>query len=135
MIPAYEVKRAFRNIRDNDGARPGGKMKKIIQTTLHRNYTFQNPDDLSKAASIIGIEKFWDQIEREFPRKLSKATIRKKLWAVAIRRNQIVHEADIPTTVRDHGIPAVRKISEKQAHNTVVLIENLVSAIEKVTSK
>jgi hypothetical protein len=130
-IPAYEVKRALTAIRQEPNARPGGKMKKVIQATLHRNHTFQRPDDLQKAAKMIGIDGFWDQVEAEFPGNRTKKQIIDQLKKITIRRNQIVHEADIIVKIRNREINT-RTISERDATRAVEFIGRLVRSIDRV---
>lgn len=133
-IPAYEVKKAMKKIRKNKDSRPGGKIKIAIQDVLHREYTFQKPDDVQAGAQILGIEDFWKKVADEMPGQPPKKEVINKLRAISKRRNQIVHEADLPRTIRSRGTK-FRDIKYKYAGDIVEWMSQFVSAIDRVASQ
>ena len=68
------------------------------------------------------------------PGQLSKKDVIDKLNSISRRRNQIVHEADLPRTIRSRGTK-FRDIKLKYAENTLEWMSQFVAAIDQVASE
>ena len=131
-IPILEAQKALKHLKNDSESRPGHIIKKAIQTVLHRDYTFQGSASILKATRMIGIENFWENILTEMsPLYENKKEIISKLDKIAKRRNQIVHEADVPPMLKPRKIN-LREISRKEIEEDIKFIKEFVSAIEKV---
>lgn len=129
-ITALDARKAVEHLRKDPKARPGHLVKRAIQTTLHREYTFQNPDSVQRAGRMLGIGDFWGKVSTEMPGAPSKDDVISSLREVAVRRNQIVHEADLVRTRRAEA--SLRDISHAQAEKWVIWMEQFGTAIQKV---
>ena len=69
----------------------------IFENTIannHKHLSFQEPDKVSAALSLIWIEDYkWQKIATCLGR--SESNVKTELKNIVIRRNQIVHEADV----------------------------------------
>ena len=129
-LPVLATKRALAKLRDDANARPGHLIKAALQERLHRD-TFQRPDDLVKAAKMLGVKGFWDKVAQAMPGTAGGQAVKDKLQDIAKRRNQIVHEADIYRKTKAKKI-TLRDISKADADNWCVWTRQLVSAIDQV---
>ena len=102
-IPLIETKRAIDRARKPGNTRPRGVIKSALQQQLHRQFTFQNPYSVIKAAQMLGVEDFWGKVAIKMPGKPAKGEITTTLRKISARRNQIVHEADIIVSTRAPG--------------------------------
>ena len=125
------TKRALDKLRSDANARPGHLIKAALQEHLHRDHTFQRPDDLAKAAKMLGVEDFWGKVAQAMPGTPRKQAVITKLRAITMRRNQIVHEADIYRKTQAKQI-TLRDISKAQADAWCAWTRQLVAAIDQV---
>lgn len=132
-IPAYEVKKAIAQIRKDENSRPGGKIKKVIQDVLHKEYTFQSAEKIFEGSRILGIDDFWTEVAKKMPGNPPKKEVIDHLRSITKRRNQIVHEADLPRSIRSRGTK-FREIKFKYAEETVEWMAQFVKAIDEVAS-
>ena len=130
-IPILAAKKAVEKGRSNNKSRPGHIVKKAIQEQLHRTFTFQNPDDIVKAAQMLAITDFWGRIANEMPDSQSKDAIIQRLKEIGRRRNQIVHEADLILKTKAKQL-TLREVSPKYARDTVDWISSFGHAADKV---
>ena len=133
-ISVTSVKAALTRLRSDRNARPGGLVKQAIQERLHRDFTFQKPDDILKASKMLGIRDFWDNVASEMPGPPSKADVISKLRDISSRRNQIVHEADLVRKTKAKEI-TLRDISRTDAERWVSWINDFVRAIDSVAAR
>ena len=126
-IPILRTTKALAQLKDDPKSRPGFIVKKAIQDILHREYTFQKPDDIQKAANMLGIKNFWKTVSK----KINENDLQTKLKKIAQRRNQIVHEADIVRKTKAREI-TVREIKRTEVDEDVKWIKKFVYAIDKV---
>ncbi len=133
MIPVLDAKRALTKLRSDSKSRPSSLVKKVIQEVLHKEYTFQNPDDIVRAAQMLGITDFWTKVAAEMPTTPSKDQLIAELKALARRRNQIVHEADLVRKTKAKKI-TLRDIGENDARRWIELVEQLVTAVDSVVT-
>ncbi len=96
----------------------------------HRHLSFQEPDKIADALSLIWEEKQkWQKIA--VPLNISDDELKKKLKSIVSRRNQIVHEADInfQTNLRN-------TIDESDVKESVEFIfslgKNIVSIVDSI---
>ena len=129
-LPVIQTKKAIDRLRSSSKARPGTIIKKAIQDALHKK-TFQNPNDIYDASQMLGIKNFWEILAKAMPGSPTKGAVQKKLKEISVRRNQIVHEADLVRKTRDHG-PTLQPISEKQAKQWVSWIASFVAAFDTI---
>lgn len=132
-LPVIATKNALSRLRKDAQARPGNLVKKALQEHLHRNYTFQRPDDVVRAAKMLGIDDFWSKVGQELPGTPSGGVIVEKLTSIAARRNQIVHEADIVRKTRARKV-TLRDISQATAKDWCAWTSRLVAAIDNVVA-
>lgn len=130
-LPVLATKRALEKLRDDVKARPGHLVKAALQEHLHRDHTFQRPDDLTRAAKMLGVEDFWSQVSQLMPGTPEKGAVIAKLRTIATRRNQIVHEADMHRKTKARKI-TLRDISRSTADDMCAWTRDLVSAIDQV---
>lgn len=131
QIPVLSARHAIDKLRRDVKARPGVLVKEALRVHLHREYTFQKPADIQKAASMLGIEDFWGKVSTEMPGRPAKKDVISMLTGIAQRRNQIVHEADILLKAKAKTV-SMREISLKDASNWASWIRDLVCAIDSV---
>jgi HEPN superfamily RiboL-PSP-like protein len=130
-IPLLAVKKALKKQKEKSNSRPGHIVKEKIQEILHRDYTFQNPDNLSDAASLLGIEKFWVKVSRVMSGNVSAEEAKDKLRGIAKRRNQIVHEADLILKTKAKEI-TLREININEVDGIKIWVEEFIEAVEKI---
>jgi restriction system protein len=132
-VPILDTKRALTLLRKNNGSRPGGLIKKALQEVLHKEYTFQSPDDISHAAQMLGIADFWTKVASAMPGPPKKEQVINDLRSLSRRRNQIVHEADLVRKTRSQKI-TLRDIKEKEAKDWVHFVDVFVTATQSVVT-
>lgn len=132
-VSVTATKRALQLLRKDPKARPGHIVKKAIQERLHRDYTFQKPDDVLKAAKMLGVLNFWQAVADEMPGAPPKGDVISYLRNIAKRRNQIVHEADLVLKTKAKEI-TLRDISRTDAGEWVDWITEFVNAIDRVVA-
>lgn len=129
-LPINAVKRAIERLRDNHAARPGNSIKAEVRKILHRDYTFQTPSAIQKAARIIGVDDFWKKMCTAYGNIGSQA-LQDELSAIAKRRNQIVHESDLILQERAREVK-MRSITKQEALDAVRFIKAFVLAMDQV---
>jgi hypothetical protein len=92
--------------------------------------SFQDPDKISSALSIIGIKKLWEKIGEKFCD--TPTNLRNRLTVIVERRNQIAHESDIDPTL---GIGLKFPINHELVIETSEFIEKLVYHIYKLVEE
>ena len=132
-LPVLATKNALEKLRSSPKARPGHLVKVALQEHLHRDFTFQRPDDVAKAARMLGVEDFWSEIAKQMPGTPPKAQIIDKLRTITTRRNQIVHEADIVRKTKAKKI-TLQDITRATAEDWCGWTRALVAAIDKVVA-
>lgn len=130
-IPAWKVKRAVELLRTHPKARPGNAIKQSLQDVLHREFTFQRPNDIKLAADMLGIHDFWSRLAAAMPGSPTRGAVQDHLNEIADRRNQIVHEADLIRKVRMRGM-TLRDIKRADGETLVDWLRAFVSAFEKI---
>ena len=132
-LPVLTTKRSLERLRASDTARPGYLVKQAIQEQLHREYTFQKPDSVLKAARMLGVKDFWREVGKRMPSKPAAGAVTDRLKEIADRRNQIVHEADIVLKTKAKQI-TVRGIGADETRDAVKWVRDLVIAIDGVVA-
>lgn len=131
QIPVLSARHAVDKLRKDSKARPGVLIKEALRDHLHREYTFQKPDDVLKAAQMLGVTDFWGKVAGKMPGKPTKDLVMSELRTIAARRNQIVHEADFVRKAKAKNI-TMRDISAKTATEWSEWIGKFVLAIDSV---
>jgi hypothetical protein len=132
-IPVLSARHALDKIRIDRKARPGVLVKEALRDQLHRTYTFQSPDDVQKAAQMLGVGDFWGKVATAMADSPGKDVVQKTLREISQRRNQIVHEADIVRKAKARKI-TMRDISAKNASDWARWMRNFVAAIDSVVT-
>jgi hypothetical protein len=132
-IPVLSARYAVDKIRGAAKARPGVLVKEAIRNQLHREFTFQKPDDVQKAALMLGVEDFWGKVAEAMPGALRKADVKENLRQIADRRNQIVHEADLVRKARAKST-TMREITLNTALNWASWMQDFVTAVDAVVA-
>jgi hypothetical protein len=129
-LPVLATKRALERLRSDPTARPGHLVKTALQEQLHRD-TFQRPDDLMRAARMLGVEDFWARAAYAMPQRPRKEHVIAKLQTIVARRNQIVHEADITRKTKAKKI-TLRNITRSTAEDWCAWLRQFVAAFDQV---
>ena len=130
-IPVLETKRALSRLKGDDHSRPGNLVKKAIQNKLHADFTFQSPDSVLKAAQMLGVKDFWSSVAKHMVSTPKVSDIQDTLRQIAVRRNQIVHEADLERKTRSRKL-SLREVSGSESKKSVEWIKEFVQAVGKV---
>lgn len=89
----------------------------------HKHLSFQDPDKITQALSLIWLENHkWQRIANSLG--LIENNVKIELRNIVIRRNQIVHEADL-----DLFTNTMQNIVESDVENSTNFINNLVNII------
>jgi len=89
----------------------------------HKHLSFQDPDKISQALSLVWLENHkWQKIADHL--SMNQNALKIELKNIVIRRNQIVHEADIDLFTND-----IQVINESDVSNSVNFIKSLSDAI------
>lgn len=129
-LPVNAVKRAIDRIRENQAARPGNSIKAEVRKILHRDYTFQSATNILKASRILGVDDFWRKMCAKYG-NIGSQDLQDKLNAIAKRRNQIVHEADLIIQERAREVK-MRAITKQEALDAVIFIKTFALAMDEV---
>lgn len=130
-VPVYEVKRAIAHAR-KPKTRPMNIVRQALQEALHRDETFQRPDDIAKGMKIIGITDLWRQCAQRM--SCQPGDITKRLNRIVDRRNRIVHEGGILRRKKGGKI-AYYPIRAYEVAADIKWLGNLVESIEQVVSQ
>ena len=133
-LPVLATKRSLERLRASATARPGNLVKKAIQEQLHREFTFQKPDSVVRAARMLGVADFWGEVGRRMPSRPSREDVINRLKRIADRRNQIVHEADVVLRTKAQQIN-LRDIRAAETQDAVDWIKQLAAAIDEVVGR
>jgi hypothetical protein len=128
-VPVVATKRALQKQRAEPTSRPGHLVKAAIQGQLHREYTFQKPEEIIRAAKMLGITDFWTKVAGKMQGPPPRAEVIDQLRRIADRRNQIVHEADLIRKTKAKQV-TLRDISHRDAGSWVDWIRQFVDAME-----
>lgn len=132
-IPVLSARHAVDRIRSDAKARPGVLVKEALRDQLHREFTFQRPDDVQKAALMLGVDDFWGNVAVAMPGEPKKDAVIRTLREIAQRRNQIVHEADIIRKAKAKTT-TMRDISAKNALEWANWMRSFVAAVDSVVA-
>jgi hypothetical protein len=119
--------------REGPNTRPRVAVKRILRNRLLRE-TFQRSENVSKALSMAGLTKAWDQIATQMPPTQPPWTaksIRERLDAIVDRRNAMVHEGDYDRLDRPQTATLVG-ITAAEATAAVDFMADLIDAIHAV---
>lgn len=130
-IPIHAVKRAILHAR-KPKTRPMNIVRQALQDVLHRDETFQRPDDIARGMRIIGVDDLWGQCAHRLG--CQPRDIHKRLNKIVDRRNRIVHEGDILRRRRGGRI-AYHPIRASEVADDILWLGNLVNAIEAVVNE
>ncbi len=132
-LTALDARKALEHLRKDSKARPGNLVKKAIQEKLHRDFTFQTPDSVLQAAKMLGIDDFWEKVAAQMQGRPVKQDVIEKLKEITLRRNQIVHEADLVRTNRQQ--PSLRSLTLDDAKDWVDWMRNFGAAVDDVVEQ
>ena len=133
-LPILTFKNAIQKIKKDNNSRPGTIIKTAIQEKLHRGFTFQKPDDIVKAMKIIGIKEFWPKVATELGSGIKVEEILKTIRKITLRRNQIVHEADLIRKTKIKNL-TLRAISRNDTIKWIKWITSFIESTDKVIKK
>jgi hypothetical protein len=106
-------------------------IKKAIQDKLHADFTFQSPDSVLKASKMLGVTEFWSRIAENMAGTPKAGDLQERLRQIALRRNQIVHEADLERKTR-HRRLSLREVSGSESKKSVEWIKEFIQVVDKV---
>jgi len=129
-FPAVQAFKAVKKIRNDAKSRPGSQLKIALQNKLH-SITFQNSHGINECCQLMGVKDFWRLVANEMEGEWSSNSVQTELQKVIVRRNQIVHEADLERKISSSRF-ALRHIDKKFAESSVEFIRNFVEAADLV---
>ncbi|MCL6564986.1 MAG: hypothetical protein K6U09_01030 [Acidobacteriia bacterium] len=130
-IPILAARKAILHAR-KPGTRPMNLVRQALQEVLHREETFQRPDDIARGMKIIGVDNLWGKCAQRLgcqPRDIAK-----RLNKIVDRRNRIVHEGDILRRKRGGKI-AYHPIQATEVAGDIKWLSDLVNTIEDVVNE
>ncbi len=133
-LSVLTVKRSMEKLRKDPASRPGWIIKKEIQNLLHKEETFQSVSGIEKAAKLLGLNDLWRQIAGKFRGTMAENEIRERISTITLRRNQIVHEADVILYQRTSKIK-LREITKAEAKEAVNFVESFIIALESLVNE
>lgn len=92
--------------------------------------SFQDPDKISSALSLIGCSKMWDKLAAKMSD--TSTNLRSKLTLIVDRRNSIAHESDIDPTL---GLGVKYSINHEMIESTIGFIITLVNNIDIIVQE
>lgn len=105
---------------------PSININQVIENTIienHKHLSFQDPEKITQALSLIWNENHkWNKISAFLG--INEQNLKVELKNIVIRRNQIVHEADLNLFTN-----SIQSIDEIDVENSVNFINNLVNSI------
>jgi hypothetical protein len=131
QLPVVATKKALKRLRADPNSRPGYVVKRAVQEHLHRHFTFQKPESVLSACQMLGVEDFWARAASEMPGSPDKQDVIFTLKDIALRRNQIVHEADLILKIKPKTI-TTRSIGATDTREQIEWIRNFVAAIDTI---
>jgi RiboL-PSP-HEPN len=93
----------------------------------HSWKSFQHPDQIAKAISLVSTIKLWPEVAKEIGSEA--AAVKARLIVIVDRRNKIAHEADMDPTNPGSQWP----ISAALVKDALTFIDHIVQAIYKIT--
>lgn len=126
-IPAIETAKAIAKIKRDPSARPGSQVKKVIQNELHKS-TYQGSAGIDECMSLIGETNFWARVSLNMPNPITGPELQKKLNSLVLRRNQIVHEADLERKISSNK-DTLRQIKRNETEASIGFIKDFVNAV------
>ncbi len=130
-IPIHAARKAILHAR-TPGTRPMNLIRDALQEVLHREETFQRPDDIARGMRIIGVDDLWRRCAERMG--CTPGDITKRLNKIVGRRNRIVHEGDILRRKRGGRI-AYHPIRASEVADDIRWLGALVETIENVVNQ
>jgi hypothetical protein len=130
-VPIHAAKKAVLHAR-KPKTRPMNIIRQALQEVLHRDETFQRPDDIARGMKIIGVDDLWGQCAQRMG--CQPRDIKKRLDRIVDRRNRIVHEGDILRRKRGGNI-AYHPIRVSEVADDIRWLGDLVDSIEDVVNR
>ncbi len=91
--------------------------------------SFQEPDQIAKALSVLGTTRIWEQVARRL--SLTASEVKDRLATIVEQRNRIAHEADINPTL---GIGKKYFIDRQSTIETVNFVEVVCESLFQLIS-
>jgi hypothetical protein len=112
-------------------SRPRVAIKRQLRDRLLRD-TFQSYESVKTALAMAGLSGNWPSIGAKMTPQLQPESIKERLDAIVVRRNQIVHEGDYERLEKPQTAKLL-PITEKQAASDIEFIAQLIDAIHAVS--
>ena len=80
-------------------------------STRNSYFSFQSPDKISEALSLVSNKKIWKELEDVLPEYGTSSDIQTRLKIIVDRRNKIAHEADIDPSSPPSRWPITRQMT------------------------
>ncbi|MGJ8585173.1 MAG: HEPN domain-containing protein [Marinosulfonomonas sp.] len=129
-LPAHGAFLAMKKIRADSKSRPGSQLKSALQQKLHQS-TFQSSADVDLCIALMGIKKFWPRVCEKSDFEIGSVELKKQLNKIVMRRNYIVHEADIERKISSKAVN-FRKITLKETKEAISFVRSFVKATSQV---
>lgn len=116
--------------------KPHKELAKLVKRSIAQS-TFQNPEELTRALDIMGIDKPWVKINRMMSRGRGRGRrgrfydCRRFIRDFVKRRNDIVHESDMYLSKRSHS--KLKPITRSFVQKAINKMENFIELVEQVT--
>lgn len=109
-------------------SRPWVQLKNAAQKRLLR-MTIQSPQEVGDAMAMVGLTDGWRTIAGHM--KAQPEEVKQRLSRIVLRRNQIVHEGDIPRKARPRRV-TLNAILRADVADDLDFLKSLLSALHKV---
>ena len=122
-------KKTIEKTRQGRGSTPSVILRRGFQAQLRRDGIFQSVDGVTAASKMLGVAEFRSRVTEGIPGLTSAGGVQGKLSTIAKRRNQVVHEADLPLQEQARDIK-LRDTGRAQAEDALLLVEQFVESVD-----
>lgn len=129
-ISIVDAKNAVARKTKDSKSRPGGILKKSIQTHF-QSQTYQGSISVENGLATIGIKKIWKKVSVKMDGYDDGEDVKKELNKIVRRRNQIVHESDIPKSIKLNKMTP-RDISHTKTKEMVDFLSSFILCVDDV---
>lgn len=129
-IPIHAARKAILHAR-TPKSRPMNIVREALQEVLHKDETFQRPDDIVRGMKMIGIDDLWRSCARQMAGSADDIT--KRLRKIVDRRNRIVHEGGMLRHKRGGRI-SYYPIHASEVEADIKWVGDLVNAMEALVA-
>ena len=125
------VERVHTAAKNNNGIRPANEIRNVVQQALHKR-PFQSWSEIEYGFGLLGYTNISKEIkEQTATTDQAMKDLKEKLGKIVARRNQIVHEGDLPRHQRGGQVYA-QSITRAWVQESLTVIEGLVVKLDAI---